>query len=471
MAVDVSKLVQKAHNAIERRNYGLALISYKQALTLQPENIDARINLRATQNRNFAESGGSKPLGILKAVWPLLKAQVLQIAGKHEQAILACEDALTQYPGLTYAMKLLAKSAVKLEWYELAVWQMNEILQKYDPENVNIMYEQVEVLESLDRVQEAIELCDKIRELDPAGEVDGLIRELAARQTATVFEKGAEEGARAIVKSSDETEFLEADERRARTDEQREKKVQGFLKQLEERPDDYRLYLRMGDEYYNFDDFEAGYPHAKEAYEKAAELMPSDHNIKAKLGDLEIKRLRLRAQDLKAKAEAGDEQAREEFKKAYKELKIYQIQEYEHRVKAQPLIAAYHHTLGRLYLETKQYDKAVAEFQQSCKDPKYAIDAYTCLGQCFAAMDQLDLALDMFRRAMEGSEVFAKIRDAVYYYADALEQDGQDREALKQFQRIFEDDINYKDIRQRVETVRQRIKAEGEEPPAAPAAG
>jgi tetratricopeptide (TPR) repeat protein len=118
----------------------------------------------------------------------------------------------------------------------------------------------------------------------------------------------------------------------------------------------------------------------------------------------------------------------------------------------------YRHTLGKLYQDTKQYDKAIAEFQQSCKDPKFSVEAYTAMGQCFTALDQVDVAIDMYHKALDGQEIFSKIRDTVFWLGDALERNGEKEEALKQYSRVFEDDITYKDVRQRVERLRLELR-------------
>jgi tetratricopeptide (TPR) repeat protein len=433
------------------------MVSYKQALTFQPENIDARQNLRATQVRAATERGDHQVVAVAKSLVPVIKAQVLSLIGRNESAILACEEVLTAHPDSHYAMRLLARAAKNLEWYELASWQYQDLLNKHSENDVATMYELIDCYRELDRIDEAIALCDRIREANPNEDVDGLERELAASKTATVYQSGAQKGAHSIVKDEDERRELEVESQIARTDQQRDIKINALHKKLEERPDDYRILMRIADEYYNYEDFQTGYAEGVKALKQAQEIMPSDHNIQAKLGDFEIKRLNREARQAKERVEAGQAQ-KQEYVDAVKALRKFQIDEYEDRVRRQPLIQDYHHKLGQLYQETKQYDKAVAEFQQSCRDPKYKVDAYTRMGQSFVAMDEAESGVEMLRKAMEGEEVFAKIKDTVYAYGDALEKLGEEEEALKQFSRVFEDDITYKDVRTRTEALRKRIR-------------
>ncbi|MHC4870272.1 MAG: tetratricopeptide repeat protein [Planctomycetota bacterium] len=461
MAVDITKFITKAHNAIERRNYDLAIFNYKQALMFQPENIDAREKLRAAQNRKFSESGVNPAVAILKGIVPIVKSVAFSVLGKHEETIMACEDSLTAYPNFKFIMSTLAKSAAELEFYSVAIWQTEEVLNKFDPDNVDVMYDLVDWLAESGREREAIEYCEQIKEIDPDSDIDITMRELSAQRTTVIFQKGATEGARSIVKSSEEARELEIESQIARTDEMRKEKITALEKKLEDRPDDYKTMMRIGDTWYDYEAFDEGYTKAKESYLKAKEIMPSDHNIDVKLGDLEIKKLTRLARGLKSaldKSGGKDEDARKKYMASYKQLKSFQIGEFERRVKDQPLISLYHFELGKLYYETKQNDKAVAEFQHSCKDPKIAIKSYTFMGRAFSAMGQDDLAIDMYNKAIDGQEVFDKIRDTIYYLGTALEKNGNLKEALEHYTRIFEDDITYKDIKDKVTNIREKLK-------------
>jgi len=472
-AVDVSKLCNKAKEAVERRNYGLAIHCYKQALTFQPENTDARAKLRVIQTRAVSERGSPRAAQYAGAIWPLVRAGLLAGVGRHEQAILACEDALTSAPSWVAPMRLLASSATKLaaktqdpRWHQLACWQRGEVISRYAPNDTKLLWSQKDGLATLGRTQEAIEICEKGKQIKPDLDWDASIRNIAATETATIYKEGVEKGATTIVKNEDERRELEDESQIARTDEMRRRKVEALQRRFEERPDDYRLLLRIGDVWYDLEDFEEGYEKAKEAYRRAKEMMPSDHNIDAKLGDLEIKRLRRQvaaARDALDQAEGEDPEAKSRYTEAVKALKKFQLQEYEDRVRHQPLRSGYHHDLAKVYQETKQYDKAVAEYQQSCKDAHFSVEAYTRMGQCFAEMGDLESAIGMYHRAMRGQELFERIREPIYWLGDALERAGRLEEAIKEFSKIYEEDITYRDVRQRVESLRQRLRSAGQE--------
>ncbi len=461
MAVDINKFITKAQNAIERRNYDLAIFNYKQALMFKPDDIDAREKLRAAQMRNFSESGTNGTVATIKAIVPIIKAIVFSKTKKNEEAIFACEDGLTINPELKVLMKTLSSCAAELGYYDVAIWQTTYLLNKFDPENINIIKDLVELLTNAGRAKEAIEYCEMIKKIDPENDIDIKMRELSASETSAIFSKGATEGARSIIKDSGEAREQEIDSQIARTDDMRLEKIAILEKKVAEKPDDYKTLIRIGDTWYNLEDFNKGYKKAKECYSKAKEIMPSDTTIAVKLGDLEIKKLKIitrKHKDAFDKTGGKDIELKKKYIAAYKKLKAYQISEYEKRVKDQPLISKFHYDLGTFYFDAKRYDDAVAEFQQSCKDPKISIQSYTYMGRSFAGMGQNDLAIDMYKKAIKGQEVFDRIRDTIYFLACAQEEAGEYQESLELFTKIFEDDITYRDIKDKVKILREKIK-------------
>ena len=462
---DISRYLQRAADAIERRNYDLAIFNYKQALIMEPANTDAREKLRATQLRRFAEVGGNSTVATLKGMVPYLTALVtLKLLKKPMVALEHIENAITHNPENPTFLNLLIAAAVSIDksqeddtsMAELAIWQRGDIIKRLSPDNVDLLVEQAEAYSELERGDKAVELLQLAKKIDPGLDVDPLIRQNQAQTTSVIFEDGAKKGAHTIVASSENTKRLEAEGHIARNDIERIDKIKHIEQEVEERPKDYRLHVRIANEYYDFEDFTIGYEKGMEALQKARELMPSDTNIKVKMGDMEIKRLNYAARALRKKLDAApnNEDIKKQYAAAVREYRQFKLTEYEQRVKAQPLIADYHHELGRLYKDTKQFDKAISEFQHSCRDPKFAINAYTELGQCFVATDQLEIAIDMYKKAMAGQEIFEKIRESLYFLADAYERIGSIKEAQQIFNQILQHDITFKDVKMRAERLR-----------------
>ncbi len=460
--VDISKLVKRAEEALNRRNYGLAIFNYIQALSIQPENIDARIKLRATQTRAASESGGASSLKMLPAY---LKAVFQTIIGKHEQAIISAEHALTKNPGSTAAMKTLASAAEKAELFEVAAWQRQEIADKHNQEDIDNLWELVELYKQLERPAEALKCLDKISELDPDDpEVDREAKDIQAMQTTSVYREGVEKGAHAIVKDDEERQMLEMDSSKLRTDDARLKYIQYRLEHdAKERPDDHRVFLDIADVSVNLEDWDKAYDETKKYLDKAHELNSTDNTVLDRMGDLEIKNMRnaLRVLQAQIKANPKAKALVARFKQDRQKLTDYEIVEFERRVKAQPLKANFHHRLGQLYFEVGRFDDAINELQQASKDPKFKIMALTTMGRCFHGQKQFDMAIDQFKRAREKQELFTKIRDPLYFEACSHEAKG-DLESLKNaldlYTQIYQVEINFKDVKKKVPELQRKVK-------------
>ncbi len=465
--VDISKFIKKAEDALNRRNYELAIYSYTQALALQPDNVDAREKLRMTQTRAASETGGG---GFVKFFLPFIKANLLSTLGKQEQAIIACEAALTANPSHIGAMKLLAKCAETAEMVELAAWQRREIADKHDQEDIDNLLELAELYKELERGKDAVECYSRAQKIDPDLDIEGDIRDAEAQMTSAIYNKGATDGARSILKDTEETEMLEMDPSKLRSDEDRLKYISYRLSHdAIERPDDHRIYLQLGDICYNMDDWEKGYYDGKKFLEKAHELSPADNSVLDRQGDFEIKRMKveIREQQDKLQKSPDNAQLKEKVQKLSADRVAYEIAEYQRRVAAQPLKSNFHYRLGELYFQTKRNDEAVGELQLAAKDPKFKINALTMLGRAFLATGQFDMAISQFTRAREGQELFVKIRDALYYEAQAYEKKydanpavgaEQLKKSLAIYTKIYETDISFKDVKLKVPELQQRVK-------------
>jgi tetratricopeptide (TPR) repeat protein len=178
---------------------------------------------------------------------------------------------------------------------------------------------------------------------------------------------------------------------------------------------------------------------------------------------VEIRNFHRKLQEHKAKAEADptDKAPREAFHKVRAELVAYETAEFERRIAAQPLKADFRNRLGELYFSAQRYDDAIAQLQAAAKDPKYRLTALTQLGRAFLELGQPDMAITQFRKAREGQELFAKIREPLYYEGVALERKGDEaslREALAVFTKLFEVDINFRDVKSKVTALQAKVQ-------------
>lgn len=455
----VDELFRKARESIQRKNYDLAIFTYIMIIRMDPTLIEAREQLRACQERRAKEKGTSG-FGVFKAS---LAANLKKTLGKTDDAIIACENGLTADPKNLGLNMLLAQLLEKKDALEAAAAQRQSIVDRVAPENTANLYALAKLFEGLKRAAESISTYERIRSLDPKADIDPEIRRVSAELTSETYQIAAKEGARKILKDDDEAEALELDAGRLRTDDQRLKAIQ-YRKDhdLAERPKDYGIWVTIGDIAFAMEDWKQGYAMAKEFYETAQELNPANSSIRDKIGNLEIKNNRVRLDALQTKAKAGDEKAKAAFQSLRKKDLDYQCEEFERRVKDQPMKAEFHFKLGNIYMQYKRYDEAIGELQAAAKDPKFRIKALTNMGRCLMETDQVEMAISQFERAREGVEIFDRYRETMYFEAAAYEKLGDAaslKKALELFTELYEADINYKDVKAKVPALRKQLKA------------
>lgn len=459
MAKQTEAMLKKAQNALLKKNYGLAIYTYIQALTIDMNNVDIRQALRMAQTKNAQENGTKG----FKAMIAMLKANFHKALKKTDAAIIDCENGLTANPGNLKLLTMLADLCADSEYLESAIWQRQFIADKLSPEDTGNLWALEELYKEAGRAQEAIGCLERIRELDPQEDIDTEIREVSALLSSRIFEQAARDGSRSVLNNAEESEKLELDAGKLRNDEQRRAAIKYRLdNDLKERPKDYAIWLTIGDIAANFDEFAVGYVEAMKYFNNAQELNPANSAIKDRIGDLEMKKNRLEIQQLTQKAKSGDEEAKTQLAQLRKKDLQFQLEDYERRVKDQPMKAEFHNKLGQVYLQLKRYDDAIAELQQASKDPRFKISALTNIGRCMLAQNNPKMAIKQFERAREGVEIFDKYREAMYFEAAAYQALG-DAESLRKaqelFTKLYEVDINFRDVKVRVKELQEALSA------------
>jgi tetratricopeptide (TPR) repeat protein len=76
------------------------------------------------------------------------------------------------------------------------------------------------------------------------------------------------------------------------------------------------------------------------------------------------------------------------------------------------------------------------------------------LGKAFRQKNLGDLALGQFEKALQAAGQGPLAKDALYEMGSLCEQLGKRDVALQHFARILEQDIGYRDVAQRIESLR-----------------
>lgn len=108
--------------------------------------------------------------------------------------------------------------------------------------------------------------------------------------------------------------------------------------------------------------------------------------------------------------------------------------------------------LGVLHYERDEYKEAIQLFQKSQANPNTRIKALHYLGRCFLQRGILDLAIRPIQTAIKEKEIFDEQRkDLTYDLGLIYDKMGKSEEAIEQFKQVYEVDIDYKDVSDRVD--------------------
>ena len=121
-----------------------------------------------------------------------------------------------------------------------------------------------------------------------------------------------------------------------------------------------------------------------------------------------------------------------------------------------------HYSLGVAFREMGLLDEAIAELQKVCKAAEkhgnrvpHIMQTYTWLAQCFLDKGVPEAAIRWYERALQLPNLDQDTRTALHYeLASCYEAAGKKSEALKHFLEVYGNNIDYRDVAERVKSLK-----------------
>jgi tetratricopeptide (TPR) repeat protein len=111
--------------------------------------------------------------------------------------------------------------------------------------------------------------------------------------------------------------------------------------------------------------------------------------------------------------------------------------------------------LGRRLAATGDLDAALAQFQKSATDPRVGAEARFQMARCFHQKGFLDLASREFERVLAAlPEGHPRAKEILYDLGSISEATGDSDGARTRYSRIYEIDIGYRDVAEKMERLR-----------------
>ena len=193
-------------------------------------------------------------------------------------------------------------------------------------------------------------------------------------------------------------------------------------------------------------------PGAMIELELAVKADPSNYDLATKLGDLKLSAIQEEFEKAKAAYKASGEADDTALRAARSKLLDARLAEYGRRVREHPTDLAERYKLGATLLMAGKTNEAVGEFQKTVQDPRRKVDSLLRLGECFEKMNMLDLAAKKVQEAAADFPNMAtdRAKEITYRLGELHERRGAKDEAKREYMKIYEVDIGYRDVSERL---------------------
>lgn len=451
--MDIDILVAKAGDAFKARNYKTTLDLMSHCLASAPND--------GQMFELFHSMASQRPTNIISralgSAGPLASAQTALTAGKLVSAMQACHKALWANPKSTAALRLYAKIAGQNGNNEIAVLALQKA-STLKPTSIPILRDLGHACWKAKMYGAAQKCFLEIQRIKPADqEAARALHDLAAESTIDEGKYDEDGDFRKSAKDLDAQKRLHDEARIVRDDEDADRAIADLEAGLEEDPDSINAHLTLAQLHRR----KGNWHEAFKALERCLELSPNNAKVLMTRSDFEIARRQeaLDAAHKRLQEHPDDEQIRSEITELEKAELDFETKELEKQLATHPTQSDLKLRLGRLYSRADRTNDAIAQFQKCVNDPRRRLVALVSLGREFLKKDRSDLAARQFHTVINEVEVMNDIKkEATYLFGKVLQEGGKPREALDAFQTIYEVDISYEDVADRVDKLYDELK-------------
>jgi len=442
--VDFSKQLQKAEEALRRRNWDFAVELYQQLLELSPDLGEARAGLRqALKKRHEHKAGGSKFLRALGGAAPLAMAKTLSKAGKHDAAAKQVESYLATNP-LDEDANLLLGTSLESAGHNNSARAVYEFLAEIAPKSAEGLRRAGSMTRRLGDPVKSLEYYERALQADPRDQDALRARKDLAAELALSGRGSGVQHSREQIRDKDQARDLERAARMHLSDDD----LRAELAKLEARyadAPDAEVVSRMSEVHEKLKDLDSALSWAERALAQRRESF----DLVARVGDLRAKQIK------KWIAEAGKRGDQAEADRLERELFAAEVEDWKKRVELRPADPTARLQLGRRLHRAGQIDAAMAELQKAAADARSRREAQVLLAQCFQAKGFLDLARAEYERALGSADALDERGKEILYHLGAIaEAEGKPADARTFYARIFGVDVGYRDVASRMERLK-----------------
>lgn len=446
--MDVSKHLEKAAEAVKKKNFDYAIELLSQVLQLKPDHGEARRELRHTLVRRADYKKIPKAIAALQGAPGRFSILVGGLTRNQNQVILAAEKALRDAPRDPGLNKALAEALEKAGYLNsaVAVWEFmgdDEVIGDEALKRAGALYYQLRQFDKALGCYEAV-----LKRTPRDSEAEKMRKNLAAEGVLSAGSYDPTKSSRELARDKDQLRALETENKLVAGEDERSAQRRRLAEALEKDPTNKRARLNLVEHHAKGRE----YKEAIAALDGGIALDPESYDLRERKGDLTILDFERQIRECESLAAQGDEAAKTDLADLKREKLAFEVEEFARRVADHPTDLDLRFRNARLMLEVGKVDTAIENFQQSVKDPRRRVDSLLGLGKAFERKGLLDLAKKQLDQALESvdanSDRGVEIR---YTLACLVERAGDLAGARDRFLAIYERDIHYQDVAARLE--------------------
>lgn len=465
------RFFEHAEATADAGNYDYSIECYTSGLRHDPDNLTKHEALHEVAKRRKVKggkkagmmetmkSGGSHPLDKMlhaEKLWAmdLLNVKHMRDAMKHAVDANAEEDTIN-----------MGEVAYWIGSQALEYHVQSGKVKKGDP----ILKDVRDLFAAFGAWDKAVEACKYMVRADPdnsalLAELKNLEAENTMLQGGYSADARAEEGGfRNFVRDAEKQKSLEQEDQIRQHGSQKDELIARRRAEVEEDPEDQDKQLKLIDALVAKESDES----EKEAIELLRKIweVTGTYRFKLRMGDISMKQINRHMRDFKTKLEASpdDGELKAKYTEARKKQLVFELKEYEERVKNYPTDMSLRYELGRRLYLAGMIDEAIGAFQQAKQDPKLRAQSHRLLGECYLRKEWLDEAIDTLEQGIESHKLTDDrlALDMKYLLMTAYAKSARNNTNTEHAKKardiassILQTNINYRDIKKKVDELK-----------------
>ena len=261
---------------------------------------------------------------------------------------------------------------------------------------------------------------------------------------------------RDIIQDKEEAIVLEKEHKLVKTEQDLDMLIKTYEQDLAKDAGNKQVMKNLADAYLQ----KNAYDRALEYYSRLSEMDKADPYYlqqAIKVGGMKFDALIEEKSRGLAKSGAAGGRALEELESVKREKLAFEKNNYKEMAARYPGNLKICYKYAQICMELGDIDSAVANLQKAVKSSDLELEAMYMLGLCFMEKELYDMAVETYKKieAKLPSSDHELYKDTLYNLARALECSGSKQEASVYYKKIYEVDITYKDVKQKVEKKKQ----------------